>query len=195
MAVGSPLAMAVIFALLWFFFRKLRLIILPMIIAMFSVVTTMGLLIASGFPVHIMSSMIPIFLMCIGVVSSIHILSEFFDIYTWEKGRKESIREVMHTLFIPILYTSLTTAAGFFSLTFTSIPPARIFGAYLSIGVMIAWLYTVIFVPAYIMMIPERKLKNFGMSALEKENRNWLTRILNARGGADLSSRKNRFCF
>ena len=183
MAVGSPLAMAVIFILLWLFFRKLRLIILPMIIAMFSVVTTMGLLIASGFPVHIMSSMIPIFLMCIGVVSSIHILSEFFDIYTQEKGRKESVREVMHTLFIPILYTSLTTAAGFFSLTFTSIPPARIFGAYLSIGVMIAWLYTVIFVPAYIMMIPERKLKNFGMSAQEKEKENWLSRLLKATGG------------
>ncbi len=183
MGVGSSLSMAVIFALLWFFFRKLRLIILPMIIAMFSVVTTMGLLIASGFPVHIMSSMIPIFLMCIGVVSSIHILSEFFDIYTREKGRKESIREVMHALFIPILYTSLTTAAGFFSLTFTSIPPMRIFGAYLSIGVMIAWLYTVIFVPAYIMMIPERKLKNFGMSAQGKEKENWLTRLLRSTGG------------
>ncbi len=183
MGVGSALSMAVIFALLWFFFRKLRLIILPMIIAMFSVITTMGLLIASGFPVHIMSSMIPIFLMCIGVVSSIHILSEFFDIYTREKGRKESIREVMHTLFIPILYTSLTTAAGFFSLTFTSIPPMRIFGAYLSIGVMIAWLYTVVFVPAYIMMIPERKLKNFGMSAHGTEKENGLTRLLRATGG------------
>ena len=183
MGVGSSLSMAVIFALLWFFFRKLRLVILPMIIAGFSVVTTMGLLIASGFPVHIMSSMIPIFLMCIGVVSSIHILSEFFDIYTREKGRKESIREVMQTLFTPILYTSLTTAAGFFSLTFTSIPPMRIFGAFLSIGVMIAWLYTVIFVPAYIMMIPERKLKNFGMSAHGTEKENWLTRLLRATGG------------
>ena len=182
MAFGSPMAMVVIFALLLFFFRKLRLVILPMIIAMFSVITTMGLLIASGFPVHILSSMIPIFLMCIGVVSSIHILSEFFDIYTKEKGREESIREVMHTLFVPILYTSLTTAAGFLSLTFTSIPPARIFGAFLSIGVMIAWLYTVIFVPAYIMMIPDAKLENFGMSAHGKEQENVLTRILKATG-------------
>lgn len=182
MAFGSPLAMAVIFALLFFFFRKFRLIILPMIIAVFSVITTMGLLIASGFPVHILSSMIPIFLMCIGVVSSIHILSEFFDIYTKENGREESIREVMHTLFTPILYTSLTTAAGFFSLTFTSIPPARVFGAFLSIGVMIAWLYTVIFVPAYIMMIPDAKLENFGMSARGKEKENGLTRILKATG-------------
>ncbi len=183
MSVGSPLAMVVIFVLLWLFFRKLRMIILPMIIAMFSVITTMGLLIASGCEVHILSSMIPIFLMCIAIVDSIHVLSEFFDVYTAQKGRKETIREVMHTLFAPILYTSLTTAAGFFSLTFTSIPPARIFGAFLSIGVMIAWLYTVIFVPAYIMMIPERKLRNFGMSAGGEVKETWLTKILNATGG------------
>ncbi len=182
MAVGSPLAMAVIFCLMLLFFRKWRLVILPMIIAMFSVMSTMGLMIALGFQVHILSSMIPIFLMCIGTVSSIHILSEFFDVYTNEKGRKETIKEVMNTLFVPILYTSLTTAAGFASLTFTPIPPAQIFGAFLSIGVMIAWLYTVIFVPAYIMMIPKRKLENFGMSARQKEDRSLLTKTLRATG-------------
>ena len=88
----------------------------------------------------------------------------------------------MHTLFVPILYTSLTTSAGFLSLTFTSIPPARVFGGFLSIGVMVAWLYTVIFVPAYIMTIPDAKLENFGMSAHGKEKENVLTRILKATG-------------
>ena len=182
MSVGSPLAMLVILGLLLYFFRKWRLVILPMIIAMFSVMSTMGLMIASGFEVHILSSMIPIFLMCIGTVSSIHILSEFFDAYTKEKGCKETIKEVMDTLFIPILYTSLTTAAGFASLIFTPIPPAQVFGAFLCIGVMIAWLYTVIFVPAYIMMIPEKKLENFGMSSNLKKNKSLLSRTLKGTG-------------
>ncbi len=182
MGVGTPLAMAVIFALMVLFFQKWRLVILPMIIAMFSVMSTMGLMIALGFQVHILSSMIPIFLMCIGTVSSIHILSEFFDVYTDEKGRKETIRRVMKTLYVPILYTSLTTAAGFASLVFTPIPPAQIFGAFLSIGVMIAWLYTVIFVPAYVMMIPKRKLKDFGMCAVQREKDSLLTKILRSTG-------------
>lgn len=190
MSVGSPLAMAVIFGLLLLFFRKWRLVILPMIIAMFSVAATMGLMIALGFQVHILSSMIPIFLMCIGTVSSIHILSEFFDVYSKEKGRKETIKEVMDTLFTPIFYTSLTTAAGFASLTFTPIPPAQIFGAFLGVGVMIAWLYTVIFVPAYIMMIPERKLANFGMSARKKEDQSLMTKILEAMG--DLTKNRSK---
>lgn len=182
MSVGSPLAMLVIFGLMFLFFRKLRLVILPMIIATFSVMGTMGLMIALGFQVHILSSMIPIFLMCIGTVSSIHILSEFFDTYTKQKGREESIREVMNTLFTPIFYTSLTTAAGFASLIITPIPPAQIFGAFLSAGVMIAWFYTVIFAPAYIMMIPEHKLVNFGMSARSKETQSMLAKTLWAMG-------------
>ncbi|MEZ4528736.1 MAG: MMPL family transporter, partial [Desulfobacterales bacterium] len=178
MGTASPLAMAVILGLLLLFFRRWVLVILPMIIATVSILSSMGLMIGFGFPVHILSSMLPIFLMSIAMVDSVHVLSEFFDVYTKEKGRRESITEAMYTLFTPILYTSVTTAAGFLSLTLAPIPPARVFGAFLSIGVMMAWIWTVLFVPAYIMMIPEKMLENFGLSAMEKETENWLTRTL-----------------
>lgn len=182
MGTASPLAMLLIFALLLLFFRKWVLVVLPMIIATVSIVSSMGLMIAFGFPVHILSSMLPMFLMSIAMVDSVHVLSEFFDVYTPEKGRKETIKEVMHTLFAPMLYTSLTTAAGFLSLTLAPIPPAQVFGIFLGVGVLIAWAVTVLFVPAYIMLIPERKLKHFGLSAQESEKQNWLTRGLSAIG-------------
>jgi predicted RND superfamily exporter protein len=182
MTVASSLAMLVIFSLLLLFFRKWRLIVLPMVIATVSIICAMGLMIACGFPVHILSSMLPIFLMSIAMVDSVHVLSEFFDVYTPEKGRKQTIQEVMNTLFTPMLYTSLTTAAGFLSLTLAPIPPARVFGGFLSIGVMVAWLATVMFVPAYVMMIPERKLANFGLAAQRGKGSNWLMRVLQAMG-------------
>ncbi len=182
MSTASPLAMIVILGLLLLFFRRWTLVILPMIVATVSIVSSMGLMIALGFPVHILSSMLPIFLMSIAMVDSVHVLSEFFDVYTPEKGRLETIREVMNTLFAPMLYTSLTTSAGFLSLTLAPIPPARVFGAFLSLGVMIAWLVTILFVPAYIMMIPERRLKNFGLRAQQGVKQNLLTRILRETG-------------
>jgi len=55
MAISAPLAMLVIFLLLWLFFRKLTLILSPMILAMVCVIMTMGLLIGTGHMVHIMS--------------------------------------------------------------------------------------------------------------------------------------------
>jgi len=182
MAMSAPLAMVVIFILMLLFFRKLVLVISPMIVAMVSVISTMGLLIGFGYPVHIMSSMIPIFLMPIAVVDSVHILSEFFDLYTKEKGRKKTTVEVMGNLFMPMLYTSLTSAAGFASLALTPIPPVQVFGIFVATGIMIAWVCTITFVPAYIMMIREKSLENFGRETQHGEKQTLLTRLLNAAG-------------
>ncbi|HPC96061.1 MAG TPA: MMPL family transporter [Sedimentisphaerales bacterium] len=182
MAISAPLAMLVIFLLMLAFFRKLVLVISPMIVAMVAVISTMGALIGLGFPVHIMSSMIPIFLMPISVVDSVHILSEFFDRYTKEKGRRETTLEVMDNLFLPMLYTSLTSAAGFASLALTPIPPVQVFGIFVAGGIMVAWVCTVTFVPAYIMFLKDRSLEGFGAAAVHEAKQTWLTRVLHAAG-------------
>jgi uncharacterized protein len=168
MAISAPLAMLVIFLLLLFFFRKLTLILSPMIVAMVSVICTMGGLIVTGNTIHIMSSMIPIFIMPIAVLDSIHILSEFFDRYQKTRDRGKTITAVMETLFSPMLYTSLTSAAGFGSLALTPIPPVQVFGLFVALGIMLAWLLTVTFIPAYIMLLSEKRLANFG--AVHKED-------------------------
>jgi predicted RND superfamily exporter protein len=182
MARSAPLAMVVIFVLMLMFFRKLVLVISPMIVALVSVISTMGLLIGLGYPVHIMSSMIPIFLMPIAVVDSVHILSEFFDRYRKEKGRTDTISEVMGNLFVPMLYTSLTSAAGFASLALTPIPPVQVFGVFVAVGIMIAWACTITFVPAYVMMMGERSLEKFGHEARGEERPSQLSRLLGAGG-------------
>ncbi len=182
MAISAPTAMVIIFLLMLLFFRKLVLVISPMIVAMVSVISTMGLLIGFGFPVHIMSSMIPIFLMPIAVVDSVHILSEFFDVYTKEKGRIVTAKEVMGHLFTPMLYTSLTSAAGFASLALTPIPPVQVFGLFVAVGIMIAWVFTVTFVPAYIMIVSEKSLENFGRKAVHEQKQSWLTVLLKKTG-------------
>ncbi|MFQ6115832.1 MAG: RND family transporter, partial [bacterium] len=158
MGILAPLTGMVIFLLMFLLFRKVSLIVSPMIVAMFSVVWGMGALIGLGFTVHIMSSMIPIFLMPIAVLDSVHILSEFHDRYPDRRDRKQTLLAVTEELFTPMLYTSLTTAFGFASLTLAEIPPVRVFGAFVAIGVMAAWLLTVTFIPASIMLIREERL-------------------------------------
>lgn len=184
MAISAPLAMLVIFILMWLFFRKLVLIISPMIVAMVSVVCTMGLLIGTGHTVHIMSSLVPIFIMPIAVLDSIHILSEFFDRYQVTRDRRATSLKVMEELFSPMLYTSLTSAAGFASLALTPIPPVQVFGIFVAIGIMLAWLLTVAFVPAYTMFISEKSLANFGAASHAEAPSSALTRLLHGLGGA-----------
>ena len=162
MAISAPAAMLVIFVLMLVFFRKLIVVISPMIVAMVSVIFTMGALIIAGFPIHIMSSMIPIFIMPIAVLDSIHIISEFFEKYQITRDRAKTMRSVMEELFTPMLYTSLTSAAGFASLALTPIPPVQVFGIFVAGGIMVAWVLTVTFIPAFVMFISPKRLENFG---------------------------------
>ncbi len=182
MGISAPLAMLVIFILMLLFFRKLVLVISPMIIALVAVVWTMGLLIGLGYTVHIMSSMIPIFIMPIAVLDAVHILSEFFDRYQETRDRRKTCLRVMDSLFVPMLYTSLTSAAGFASLALTPIPPVQVFGVFVAFGIMAAWLLTVTFCPAYIMFIPESRLEGFGVSSAAEAPASPLTRLLHGLG-------------
>lgn len=163
MATSAPLAMLAIFVLLLIFFRRLSIIIPPLLVAVSSVICTMGLLIGLGYDVHIMSSMIAIFLMPISVADAVHILSEFHDSYPRFKERVATLRHVIGHLFLPMLYTTLTTMAGFGSLAFTPIPPVKVFGLHVAFGVFLAWLLTMTLVPAYIMLfVPQQTLDKLG---------------------------------
>jgi predicted RND superfamily exporter protein len=183
MAISAPAAMLVIFLLMYFFFRNLTLVMSSMLVAMVSVLCTMALLVITGNTLHIMSSMIPIFVMPIAVLDSIHILSEFFDYYPRIKDRRLTMDHVMRELFTPMLYTSLTTAVGFASLSLVPIPPVQVFGIFVSFGVLLAFLLSISFIPAYLMLIPKRKFESLaasgaiGKAAVEDSAGGWLQRI------------------
>lgn len=158
MAMSAPMAGVLIFALMWLFFRSVSLVVGPMLVAMATVIITMGTLIGSGFTVHIMSSMIPIFLMPIAVVDSIHILSSFCDRYQPDHDVKSTLEEVMEELFTPMLFTSLTSAVGFASLMFTPIPPVQVFGGFVALGILLAFILTITLIPAYTASLPKKRL-------------------------------------
>lgn len=164
MAISAPLAGLAIFLLMWWFFRSFALISAPMIVAMATVIITMGTLIGMGFTVHIMSSMIPIFLMPIAVVDSVHILSEFAEVHRPGSRVQESIETVVSNLFRPMLFTSITSAVGFASLAFTPIPPVQVFGLFVAFGIALAFIFTIIFVPAYIAKLSPARIEKLAQA-------------------------------
>ncbi|MBU1125524.1 MAG: MMPL family transporter, partial [Candidatus Omnitrophica bacterium] len=158
-----------------------QLVLLPIVMAVQVVIITMGLLVGVGFPIHIMSSMIPIFLLPICVLDSIHILSDFFETYPHYKNKNKAVTHVLRGLFVPNLFTTLTTMAGFFSLSFAPIPPIQAFGVFVAIGVAVAWAATVFFIPAYIALLKEEKFKDFGATH-EELKESVMSRFLVAMG-------------
>jgi len=155
MAISAPLAGILIFLIMLYFFRSVPLVVAPMVLAMATVISTMGLLIGLGYTVHIMSSMIPIFLMPIAVVASIHVLSGFTDRCRAGDDTQQVMEEVIQSLYKPVIFTALTTTVGFLSLTLTPIPPVQVFGAFVAVGVLFAMVLTLTFLPAFIAALPQ----------------------------------------
>lgn len=153
MGISAPLAGLVLFLLMLYFFRSWQLVLSPMLVAVATVIISMGLLIGAGFTVHIMSSMIPIFLMPIAVVDSVHIMSEFADRWRDGANAREVMSRVIANLYKPMLFTSLTSAVGFLSLLLTPIPPVQVFGAFVAIGILLAFVLTITLIPAYVVLM------------------------------------------
>jgi len=176
MGISSPISALLVLLLIYLFIRKVSLSIAPMIVAFFAIIWTMGLLIGMGFTVHIMSSMIPIFLIPISVDDSVHMLSHFSEVYQKYKDKKKTIMQVIDDLWSPMLYTTLTTMAGFASLAMTPIPPVQVFGMFICFGKFTAWILTMTLIPAFAMLLNEEKLHHFGR---KKETPTPLTNFLN----------------
>lgn len=188
MAYGAPASLLVIFLLLFMFFRNFRIVSAPMAVAMMSVIWAMGLLILTGNTVHIMSSMIPIFLMPVAVLDSVHILSEFHDHYKKDRNKADSLRHTISDLFTPMLFTTMTTFVGFISLSFTPIPPVRVFGIFVAFGILVAWLLSMTLIPAFITLMSDSSLKNFGVG---DDSKGLLSKAM--RGLRDFSFKRRRF--
>ncbi len=159
MAVVAPLAFMVILLLVFLMFRRTAFLLPVGMDSMFAVIWAMGLLIGTGHTVHIMSSMIPVFLMPIAVLDDMHVLSGFFDRYRLVGDKRRALLEGMRPLYRPMLFTSLTSAVGFASLALADIPPIRVFGLFVAFGIMAAWLFSMTMVPAVISLMSDEKLK------------------------------------
>ncbi|MBI5562517.1 MAG: MMPL family transporter [Deltaproteobacteria bacterium] len=156
MAKFSPIAGAIMFVAVLVMFRSLVLACSMMAVAMISVVWSMGLLIGLGYPVHIMSSMAPVFLMAIAT-DSIHIFNEFSFRRKEAPDRRTAIIETMHAVARPVKFTALATAAGFGVLVFMSIIPVKVFGVTIAFGTVALRLLSFSFIPAVLMLTRDKK--------------------------------------
>lgn len=157
MAIFAPIAGMIMLFVRYLMFRDLFLSITLMMDAMISIVWSMGLLIGLGFPIHIMSSMAPVFLMAIAT-DSIHIFNEFYFRYGETKDKKKAIIETMRAVSRPVRYTALATAAGFAVLLFMNIIPVKVFGGLVAFGTISLRILSFSFIPAMFMFVKEEKI-------------------------------------
>ncbi|MBI4203412.1 MAG: MMPL family transporter [Betaproteobacteria bacterium] len=157
MGIFSPIAGMIMFAAIYIMFRSLALAATMMMVAMAAIVWTMGLGIGLGFPIHIMSSMAPVFLMAIAT-DSIHIFNEFYFRFQEKKDKRTAIIETMEAVGRPVRYTALATAAAFAVLLFMEIVPVKVFGGLIVFGTIVLRLFSFSLIPAVLAVVRPEKI-------------------------------------
>jgi predicted RND superfamily exporter protein len=157
MALFAPLAGALMMVALYVMFRNLALAFTIVGVAMMATIWSMGLLVAVGQPVHIMSSMMPVFLMAIAT-DSIHMFNEFYFRLREVSDRRRAVLDTIESVGAPVRYTALATAAGFAVLMVGGIVPVRVFGLFTAFGTIVIRLMSFSFIPAVMMLVSEDRL-------------------------------------
>ena len=150
------------FVLLIVFFRDFWSAFVIMFNASLVIYITICLLGYFDWPISIVSSNFLTLLFISSVAVSVHMIVKLKE----GKTSKLSYQESLAKIFIPCLYTALTTMVGFLSLILSNIQPVIDFGKMMAVGVVINLLISFIFIPALIGLRGIAELSEFSLSKI-----------------------------
>ncbi|NQU63440.1 MAG: MMPL family transporter [SAR324 cluster bacterium] len=128
-------------------FGRVSGVFLPQFVVVMGLIITLGIMALNGASLTSTTSMLPAFLLSVGLTAPIHFLVVFFK-FQGEGDRLNAIVSTLGHSGVPIVMTSVTTAAGFLSFSYTDIAPVADLGIYSALGVMICLSLTLFFLPA-----------------------------------------------
>jgi hydrophobe/amphiphile efflux-3 (HAE3) family protein len=156
-----PAGLLLMILLLYFCFGSLRGILLPFTVVVMSLICTFGLMGFLGKPITMIGIIIPPMLIAIANDYSIHLVARYYeDVKTHiEQLSTQAITvKVMTRLGVPVLLAGVTTVAGFSSLLTHIMPPAKDLGIFASFGIILAFIFSMTFVPAWLSLLPIPKV-------------------------------------
>ena len=163
---GISLVLIFIF-ILWYIFRRIRWVIIPLLICFISIISTGGILGLFGWEVTVISSNFIALQLIITMSIIIHLIERYRELnirYKNASQYKLVINTVLSKL-IPCFFAIITTVVGFASLILSNIEPVINLGLMMSIGIIISLILSFIIFPILLLIIGKK-------DEFEKENTN-----------------------
>ena len=173
-----PLVIVFVVLTLTLFYRSPRCALYGLTIAVTSILATLALMPVFGVTMNIVTTILPVFIITISVTDAIHVMSDVVNdgankegIANLSRDRHSNTQVVQHSikkLFRPMLLTSVTTAIGFISISFTEIPNVRGLGIMVAVSVVIAFVLSVTLLPAILVRWPPLKKSTYSKQSISK---------------------------
>ncbi len=154
-----PFAALIVALVLFFSFKNWLGILIPGATVLVSLIVSLGWMAWWGYPLTIVSVVLPIMLIVTGSADGIHILNKYQEELQQTNDKYQAIFITMNEMVPPCIMTSLTTAVGFLSLRTSSVIPVRDFGLFAAIGVLTALIFALVGIPALLAILPAPQQK------------------------------------
>ena len=153
---------------LWFIFRNLKWVIMPLLGCATSVVIMIGLLGLIGWKVTVISSNFIALMLILNMAMNIHLTVRFLQLKKEfpHLTKNETVIEASKKMMLPILYTVLTTICAFLSLVLSGIKPIIDFGWMMTLGLIVSFLVTFLLLPSLISLLASEN--EIGLKDTEK---------------------------
>jgi hypothetical protein len=131
-----------------------------------------GFLIMCGESINSVTVIIAPILLAISIADSIHILSHYKEVYLSNgNNHKNAVIHSAKMLWLPCLFTSITTGIGYLSFITTSVRAVKIVGFFTAAGVMIAFFMTIFLLPSVLLLFQNRVGKSLKAGKLKETNK------------------------
>ncbi len=145
-----------IFALL--VFKNWRDLITLLSVIIGSIVPVMALIAYLKLPYNMMTVMLPTIMAALGVASVVHVINTFHRLHH-DHETKTALHKTLSIVIRPGFYAMLTTAAGFASLTLSTVTPVFQLGLFAAMGIILAWILSITVAPVLLHIFWQKKHK------------------------------------
>ena len=132
--------------LLYFFFRDVKLALIPLVNAALVIYTTSSILGYADWKISVVSSNFIALLLILTISISVHVIERFIELKN-EDVDERLVVETFSQMFIPCFFAVLTTGVAFLSLISGDIKPVLEFGKMMAVGIIVVFIFTFTFVP------------------------------------------------
>jgi hydrophobe/amphiphile efflux-3 (HAE3) family protein len=154
------LAFVTVGIFLFIMFRRITGVVLPLLIVILSLISTIGLMAAFHAPIKLPTQILPSFMLAVSVGYSVHIMAMFYHNFRNSRSREKAIVYSLSHSGLAVVMTAATTAGGLFSFSTSEVAPIADLGVFAGTGVLLAMGYTIILLPALLAIIPVKRIKN-----------------------------------
>lgn len=149
-----PLTLLLTIVVLFLSFRSFRGVLLPTITVVVSLIWTLGIMALAGSSVSLGNMALPPLVLVLGTAYSLHVVADYYELSRSDLASSVVVSETLRMTTTPLFIAALTTVIGFLSLAVNSIVSIRELGLYASVGISIAFLLSVVLVPASLVLLP-----------------------------------------